>query len=56
VTPVKKESATTKKAYLRRGSSQKYDPQQARLQNQGSSKKFKYYADNFSKNLQVPTA
>lgn len=50
VTPVKGDGASTqKKAFLRRGSSQKYDPQQARKQSQGSTKKFKYYSDNFQK-------
>jgi len=48
ITPVKDEnSSTAKKAFLRRGSSQKYDPQQARKQSQNSTKKFKYYSDNF---------
>ena len=51
VTPVKGDdnTSTQKKAFLRRGSSQKYDPQQARKQSQGSTKKFKYYSDNFQK-------
>ena len=51
VTPIKLEPQIhAKKAFLRRGSSAKYDPQQARKQSQGSLQKFKYYTDNFSKN------
>ena len=53
-TPIKNEPhSNTKKAFLRRGSSAKYDPQKARKQSLGSSQKFKYYADNFS---QQPTS
>ena len=50
-TPIKEDQTprhTNKKAFLRRGSNSKYDPQQARKQSQGSTKKFKYYTDNFS--------
>ena len=46
-TPVKRD--TSKKEFLRRGSSSKYDPQQARKKSQGSTQKFKYYTDNFVK-------
>ena len=40
---------TTKRAFLKRGSSQKYDPAQARKDpSKSATKKFKYYTDNFS--------
>lgn len=43
---LKHDSSNKKKTFLKRGSSQKYDPVQALRQSEGS-KQYKYYADNF---------